>query len=142
MSGAAASCGGGTKVIIGLTDLGDLDVFPGTAACGVTWNSDGTITLEGGLSNSSATWAGFTLVGIGDLYQIRVTKNSGDDPTTHPGLSTWLALSSSRQWRWAQTVVGEKAANIGVEIALVSDETVIIASNNDIDVLADVESPA
>lgn len=37
---------------------------------------------------------------VGDAFEAKLDKVSGDDPTFGPTLGAWTALSSDKQWRW------------------------------------------
>lgn len=91
----------GTLVSTGLTTEGN----PITVSAGVRFTTDGTAQERNGLSPYSyvdvqaGQWASTEpSSGVGDDYEVRLTVNSGSNPSSGPSVSTWLALSTQRQW--------------------------------------------
>ena len=97
---ALASIGGGASFNLFGGTITDTGV--GSAVAGIRINSDGTTDENVGGSfsqiNAASDWVIPNGVAPGS-YRVRATLQSGTTPTTNPGLGTWLALTSNREWR-------------------------------------------
>ena len=103
--------------------LADFASFTATAS--FTVDSDGDLTLfttTGGTVNDD--WTLPNGAGVGSGYEVKLTINSGDSPTSGPSLATWHALSSVRTWTWDVTGSGVLSANVTLEIRITSGSTV------------------
>lgn len=109
--------------------LSDIDVG-GSPLASVTFNTDGSLSNTGSDNDVAASWYTRVITGIGSGYWIRMTKNSGDSPTSGT-LNTWQQLSSARTWEWD---MANAEANVKLEIATDSGGSNIVATNSDIPV--------
>jgi len=105
------AAGSEVKNPIPVTAIADLDVG-GTPVASVTFGTNGSLSGIGTGTVVGDQWYSELTTGIGNSCWIRMTKNSGADPTSG-ALNTWLALSSARTWSWS----GVKTANVKLEIA-------------------------
>lgn len=131
--------GGNVITLYGTTgtpiQANDFDIDPASLSAGWEFRSDGNMRREqsGGYAAYDPTpldaWASRNpITGIGNRYWIRATNNSGTDPDTGPALSTWHALSTTREWTWTRSSIGTTSGSIKVEIASDSGGTNIVAT--------------
>lgn len=119
---------------------------PVTVSAGVKFQSDGTLqdrnpTSPYAFADSAAgQWASTEPdAGIGSDYQVRLTVNSGDNPTSGPAVSTWHTISSDRQWDLSVTgTVASKSGSWTVAIRDVATNTVQDSATFSVSVFVDV----
>ncbi len=65
-------------------------------------NLERTLLTETSLSNN---WVADGDKGgnYGSLFEVRLSKTAGTDPSTNPGLGTWLTINTERRWIWGPT---------------------------------------
>lgn len=130
-----AAMGQSTVVAISDQSLADVSVDP---VVGVTYavNSDGTVSYFTVVSGSGTieNWVNPTSAAGAD-YEVRVTKNSGTNPSGS-SLATWLALSSSRSWTIGQFGLGNTSCNLTVEIRDAS--TLVMLDSATVEMIAEV----
>lgn len=117
---AGGGSGGGVNVVVNATDMDASG--SGTQQVSFTFSKDGTSSTAGLLTGSLADWATPAYTDVGAQFEIKLTVNSGDAPTTNPGTGTFLPLSTSKTWAW---VTGTTlSANITVEIRRTGGSTI------------------
>lgn len=91
------------------------------------FNQDGTISSSD--SNGPLAWTSIPHTNIGNIYQIRATRLSGNANLLSPinglgsNLGQWLTLSSAREW-YLKTSAATTEANLRIEIRGASSQTV------------------
>lgn len=110
--------GGGTRVNVTLTNNTTFEAQGGgTQDVRLTILNDGSATADTFLTSGSFSplnWASPRWSGIGDGYEVRLTLNSGDSPTSGATVGSWLEITSDRFWAW--TTSGFLNANATLEI--------------------------
>ena len=131
-----AAMGQSTVVAISDQSLPDANVDPGVAGVTYAVNSDGTVSYSTVASGSGTieNWVNPTSA-AGANYEVRVTKNSGTNPSGS-SLATWLALSSSRSWTIGQSGLGNTSCNLTVEIRDAS--TLVMLDSATVEMIAEV----
>ena len=103
-----------------IEDVVDQQAYPSTAAAGITFQNNGTITRTGSGSSGNDYWfgdSGPSVTGVGNLYAIKFVKDSTAS-AWDAGLSnnTLYSLSTNRSVQWTQSGVGTKFGPIYVFI--------------------------
>lgn len=90
---------------------------------GITFNIDGTTTVNGYREGGPTNWYTPTTTGIGSSYDVRFTLQSGN--AWDAGLTSGTAynLGTARTLTWSSSA-GDKAATVAVEILLAGTSTV------------------
>lgn len=121
------------KVTLGGAALTDTSSSPTDAEVAYKVDSDGDEYSYEGTGGTYASLGTWLLAGAAGDYDVRMTKNSGDNPTSG-NLSTWEALSVDRAWVWTQSAVGTKTANCTVEIRENATGTVYASGSLTVDI--------
>lgn len=106
-------------------NLSDTQTFSDDAGVGFNCHSNGTIQTETGYNTGFSfkeSWIGLC---ANHLYECRLTKSTGDDPSNGPALATWHACSTTRQWDWQETGSSQKDFTGTFEIRRTSDDSVL-----------------
>jgi len=84
----------------------DKEESPTSALAGWRWNADGTIDRVASdvwtAFNSGTEWIDSNPTPAGN-YWVQATLDSGDAPTSGPALTTFHALTSTREWTWLES---------------------------------------
>lgn len=141
---------GAVALVISLSTLdGDTVARTGFTSSGTSVSVIAGVRLEtdGGMQTSEGTgtgadWADYAAgewantepdAGIGGDYEARITVNSGDSPTVSPGVGSWVALSTERDYTLGVTGENElKSGNWTLEIREASSGTVKATATFDI----------
>lgn len=105
------------------------DVNSFSASVTINVNRNGSLsynTTSAGTTNGNWTLPNGTTVG--DNYDVRVTLNSGNAPTSGT-TGTWQAINTARQWVWDQTGSGVKSADITIEVRKTGGTVMATQSN-------------
>lgn len=103
----------GQRVFFTVTEVRDTKISPATAACGISFLSDGSITVSG--NNSSASTAWVIPVPPQTTYYIKLDF-TGDAPTGGSTTGTVLSLATSRSWTWSVAASVTRSANCTVSV--------------------------
>ena len=87
------------------TTINQSDSAPGAVSGNITALSNGDYTATGVLFGLADTWVADVdqVAGLGDDYEVRLTKSAGADPASGPALATWHTISSNIVWEWTQS---------------------------------------
>lgn len=112
-----AAIGGSVPPTITVSGETVSEAAPGHAIAGIRFNSDGTVDGHSLVSgyyqvDSGTDWR--IPNGSGAGYHVRATLDSGDTPTGT--LSSWLALSTSREW-YFDILTGSKNCNLTIAVS-------------------------
>lgn len=89
----------------------DTEGTPTTAQASISVNRDGTVTFTGNGSDADYNWHTPAAGNPGDNYEINLTVDSGDAPTSGDSTATDLALTSNRTWTWTTTGIETLSAS-------------------------------
>lgn len=110
-------------------NLGDVAFAPSVASSGITIARDGDVTVTGVSADTpnAADWIEPRNATVGDDYEVRLTVNSGDNPTAG-GNGTWVALNTDRTFSW--TTSGDQTLTIDatLEIRRASNSLVVVST--------------
>lgn len=81
--------------------LSNLSISTGVLSCGLTVNTDGTITYSSG--SGSANWVTPTGTGVGTPYFVKLTISGVTNTVTTGTTATWLPMTSAQTWSFSNT---------------------------------------
>lgn len=110
--------------------LGDVAFAPAVASSGITVARDGDVTTAGVSADTpaAADWVEPRNSTVGDDYEIRLTVNSGDNPTSG-GHGTWIALSTDRTFTWMTSGDQTLTIDATLEIRRAANALVVASTN-------------
>lgn len=101
------------------------NIFGGPAVAGYTIKSNGEHSQkEGTSSDLNPDWLN---IGSGSDYEVRVTVQSGSNPSGT--LGSWLLLSSNHTWDLTQSSGGVKQSTIKIELRAAGVAPVLDSTN-------------
>lgn len=119
-----AASGGGPAAYIASTlfEVTGEELFPGTAAAGISFESDGWISLETteGIFNPEERWL---VQGTAADFECYFTISSGT--LTSGTTGSWVAVSGSPTWRKTRTAAGSSSCIGTIQIRRISDGLVL-----------------
>lgn len=116
-----------------LTVTAIADTNPGVSSSAINVLRDGDLTFSGDTitGEDANEWVVPRSATVGDDYEMRMTVNSGNSPTTGT-TGVWLALTSDRNYTLVRTVAGTSTGNWTLEIRRASDSVVVADTTFDI----------
>lgn len=90
----------------------------------ISFGTSGNLSLiagTGGPANPRNWWFQQPVGGIGNSYEVRLTVNSGSNPSTGPSINTWHTISSTQTW----TLSSGNAGNWTIEVREIADTSKI-----------------
>lgn len=135
MTGALSQCGAVVNAIILLhATESDPQIAPTDSIIDYLLTSAGLARIIRAFGTDETLHVWLNPQGIdASLYEVHCAQNSGDTLRgASDVLSTWLALSSSRQWGLSVTGTNTKTANLTVQIRRASDSVVLDTATIDI----------
>lgn len=115
--------------------------FNGSASATISVTRSGVAELIASVNKVGdiSGWADPASATIGDGYDVRLTVNSGDSPTSGSATGSWLALSSDRSWTWATGAAPDSlTANVTLEIKKTGGGAAIATDTFGIDATASI----
>lgn len=87
---------------------------PSTSTSSLSVETGGNVVGSGNVQNFTHAWINGSFTSSD--YEVRLTKTSGDDPTSGPALGSWHSLSSTRTWSLTRSGVGTLSFSGTLEI--------------------------
>lgn len=131
--GAVAAAAAPTGDTLALTNITSYDgELSGTATTGLRVRNNGNVerVVSGVLTaqNPTTEWIDNKSANM-SLYECRLTKTSGTDPQTNPGLNTWLNCGTNRVWYLSRSTTPGITQFIGtLEIREVANTSNIVSA--------------